>query len=105
MIDDVVRVVGLAAYTVVAGLTCYIIVIYYQAHRRRTPGERGLLPQHVWLLGVSHLLLATAVSFRILTRFGEPVSVTAGLGAVGLAVSVYGLALVLRFESRRERGG
>lgn len=78
------------------GTTGAVIWFYYRA-ARHAPKHRGLLPHHVWMIGVAYLVLATAITF------GTESTVWAVVGAAGMGLGWWALTLILRFEGRRVR--
>jgi uncharacterized membrane protein len=63
----------------------------------------GLLPNHVILLGVSLLGADTEVVWQNYVRGGHDLTVYAVVNPVLLAVTNFGLYLVMRYEFRRVR--
>lgn len=104
---DMLRVLALAMAGWIGGLTVRIIVKYRKAHKRAIErgDARGILPYHVWTIGLSHLLLVVSTSFVHASRVGERPTISLAFDLVAYALAIFALTLILRFENRRVQHG
>lgn len=101
IVSDVVRVinVGLYAATVVAIL--WVVLTYYQIWIRERNSWVGLLPRHVYLIGISYIMYATGsvgVSFQ---NFGRPITPFTLLNAMAGAIGFRAVLCMIRYQSKR----
>lgn len=102
VLTDVVRMVALALSALIFGITSAIIVLYYRVYRRRKEGgNEGLLPKHVWMIGVSYLIVTFSAATNSIERLGDPPTIFAPLNITGFGVGVYALWLILKHLRRR----
>lgn len=105
MVYDIFRFVLISMWLWIAGQTVFVIRYYYAARRGIKKGTApGLLPKHVWLIGLSYLVLSGSAVFRHLDHLGEgagnllpylPVNL------VGLAMGIYALHIMMSFQRSR----
>lgn len=98
MLMDLGRMVVLFSAAVLAGLTLWVIKSYYAAYRRAPSGRHGILPHHVWLIGISYIILAAEAAWQNVERLGHSGTGYIVVNLVAFVCGCYALWLILTFE-------
>jgi hypothetical protein len=98
---DAVRIAAVLTYAVVMMMAVWTVLAYYDAYRRQRGGWEGLLPHHVWVIGLSYILYGAVSGGYAVVHFGDGLNAGAVLELVAGLVGLYGMRLVLAFEKRR----
>jgi hypothetical protein len=98
---DAVRIVAVLTYAVVMMMAVWVVMTYYDVYRRDRGGWGGLLPHHVWVVGISYLLYGAVTVGWSVVHFGDDLNVAAVTGVAAGLFGLYGMYLVLSFEKRR----
>lgn len=100
MVVNVLRFVCVVLAAVQIGMTLRIAQRYYQIWKSFGKERRGLLPHHVWLIGLAYtMLLGEAVSQNI-ARLGDPFSWHLPVNLVAFSVGTYALVDMIRFQQK-----
>lgn len=100
---DIMRFVLVVLATLLIAVTARVIQQYYRASRAamKEGDFRGILPTHVWLIGVSYVLLvAGSVVHHIVSLRTDP-DVYLAINTAAYTSGAIALWLILRFENRR----
>lgn len=92
---------GTALVATIVILTARIVVLYYKA-RQKIPGKRGLLPQHVWEIGVAFVVMSVGFALAVLDLTDETSvsnDLLTGTLLAGGALGVHALWLILGYEN------
>lgn len=103
---DLVRVLTVfVPGALVLALTIFVVIAYYRAYRldKFKKARTGLLPHHVWMIGVSYLLFAADGVWATAQRVREEFSPHLLLLAPAFLFGVAALYMVLQFERLRYR--
>lgn len=97
---DLFRVGVLAAGSASFGITLFVVAHYakvYRNHRRRSnlANWRGLLPLHVSLIGLSHLMLVGGTMYETYIRVNEPLTWRGPLFFTANVIGAYALWIIL----------
>lgn len=101
LFPDVVRwlVIGLAAVT--AGATVTVLRLHYQAWRR-APNGSGILPFHVAVISVAHLMFVVGSAVGVIDRLNaETLSWRTPLFGVASILTLVALYVIGGYERRR----
>jgi len=98
---NIVRIASILAYAVIMIMTVWVILTYYDAYRKQRDAWEGLLPHHVWVIGISYLLYGAVAAGWSVAHFGDTINLGSIAGMFGGLVGLYGMKLVLNFEKRR----
>lgn len=108
---DVARIVFLVLPGVaILGMAVVIVRSYYRSwntDRRIAAAQgvpsrwRGLLPQHVWLIGSSYVLFDLIMLVEVVTRFREPTTWRFGLYAPAVILGVIALWSMMGHQRHR----
>lgn len=97
---DIVRIVAIGLGTALVGLAAVVVRFYFLAHRV-TPGSAGLLPSHVWKIGVSYLLFVLSAVVEVVLRLDHPLSWRLPLYGAAALIGLWALSDIARYEHRR----
>lgn len=104
---DIVRFVLVTMASVLVGVTARVIQQYYKASRAamREGDFRGILPTHVWLIGISYVMLVIGSAIRHIVSLDTNPDAYLAVNAVAYTTGAIALWLILKFENRRVQGG
>lgn len=97
---DLVRVVAIGLGAALVGLAAVVVRFYFLA-RRAFPGAAGLLPAHVWKIGVSYLMFVVGAVTEVILQFAHPLSWRLPYYGVAALIGLWALADIIRYERRR----
>ncbi len=104
---DGLRMVTLVTGSAVVSVTVVVTWVYFRIwqrfHRHLSANAkwRGLLPRHVFLIGVSYLLLAGLVGYEVMTRIRSDLTWLAPLALLAYALGLWALWDVLGSSRHR----
>lgn len=102
--SDMVRGMTVALYGVVIFQVFYILYHYFRVvrmERKIQQARGGLLPRHVLFLGFSLMGFATECVAQNVLHLGHHITYFTVINPILLAITVWGLHLVMIFEYRR----
>lgn len=105
--SDIVRFFLISLAAVLVGATVRIIQQYYRASRYAVHhGDfRGILPTHVWLIGISYVLLILGSVFHHFISLDTEPDAYLALNAAAYSTGAVALWLIMKFENRRVHAG
>lgn len=101
---DLIRIVAIGLGAALVGLAAVVVRFYFLA-RRMYPGAAGLLPSHVWKIGVSYLLFVAGAVTEVVLQFDDPLSWRLPYYGLAAAIGLWALSDIVRYERRRVRFG
>lgn len=104
VLADFLRIVAALLYVTILGLSIYTVAVYYQAwSREKSIGWVGLLPRHVYLIGISYILYATGSVVWAAAYWGETLTPFTVLNVVAGAIGTYALKILLDYDKKQYR--
>jgi len=97
---DIIRVVAVGVGAALVGLAAVVVRFYFLA-RRAYPGVAGLLPSHVWKIGVSYLLFVVSAVVEIVLQIDHPLSWRLPYYGLAALIGLWALSDIIRYERRR----
>lgn len=88
---------------IIMGYVVLVIIAYFKAYRveRYKRARTGLLPHHVWLIGISYLLLIIDEILVVFERKSEEFTIHSWLLIPAFITGVLALNRVLKYERLR----
>lgn len=104
---DLVRFVLVVIASLLVGATARVVQQYYRASRRafKQGDFRGLLPTHVWLIGLSYILLILGTVSQHILHLGDRPDFYLAMNSAAYTCGAIALWLILRYENRRVKDG
>lgn len=101
---DIVRAVAVGLGAALVGMAAAVIRFYFLA-RRVTGGTAGLLPSHVWKIGVSYLLFVAGAVTETVLQLDHPLNWRLPYYGTAALIGLWALSDLIRYEHRRVRFG
>ncbi len=101
---DLIRLVAVGLGAALVGLSAVVVRFYFLA-RRLAPSPAGLLPSHVWKIGVSYLLFVAGAVTEVMLQLDDPLNWRLPYYGLAALIGLWALSDLLRYERRRVRFG
>lgn len=101
ILSDALRVVNVLLYAAIVVGALWVVMTYYQIYVRDRGKWIGLLPKHVYLIGISYIIYATSsigISFQYFNQAATPFTI---LNTVGGLLGIKALRVMIQFQSKR----
>lgn len=100
---DIMRFILVVLATLLIAVTARIIQQYYRASRAamKEGDFRGILPTHVWLIGISYVLLVVGSAVHHIISLRTDPDAYLAINTAAYTSGAIALWLIVRFENRR----
>lgn len=101
VVGDTLRVAALLLYGGVIIGALWVVLTYYQIWLREKDNWIGLLPKHVYLIGLSYIAYATDSVVWVFQKWGEPPGPFTAVNVLAGAVGVAAIRAMLQYQGKR----
>ena len=98
---DTLRAVAMALYAGIVVGALWVVLTYYTIYLREKNNWIGLLPKHVYLIGMSYLTYATGSIVWAFDKWNEPLGPLTIVNLAAGAVGVLAIKAMLQYQQKR----
>jgi len=98
---NALRIIAVLLYGGVVFGALWVVMTYYVIYQREKNNWVGLLPKHVYLIGLSYMAYATDSVVWAFQKWGEPLGPLTVINLLAGAIGIVAIKTMTRYQSKR----